>query len=126
MSLTFRQAAPFRGPAYEYLREEDDLPTFGELADEPDPLCRVKLFLPGSRWTYSVCAATEYDGIDGPVLTGYCVSALDERFDDFGDQDLASIAGVRLFGMPPERDLHFGPQRLSTVKTSLTERGFGP
>ena len=126
MSLTFRQAVPFRGPAYEYLREDDALPTYREIADQPDPLCQVKLFHPGSRWTYYVCAASGYDGIDGPLVTGYCVSALDERFDEFGDQDLVSIAEVRLLGLPPERDLHFRPRRVSEIRTHVTERGYGP
>ncbi len=52
MSLTYSQAAPFVGPAFEYLRADDALPSYSEIADEADPLCRVKLFLPGSRWTY--------------------------------------------------------------------------
>ena len=44
------------------------------------------------------------------MLTGYCVSALDERFDEFGDQGLGEIASVRLLGLPPERDVHFEPR----------------
>ena len=126
MALVFSQAAPFTGAAYKYLRADDALPTYREIAEEPDPLCRVKLFLPGSRWTYYVCAATEYEGIDGPVLTGYCVSALDERFDEFGDQGLAEIASVRLLGLPPERDLHFEPVPLSEVEAHVARHGCGP
>ena len=126
MALVFTQAAPFSGAAYDYLRADDALPTYREIADEADPLCRVKLFLPGSRWTYYVCAASEYDGIEGPVLTGYCVSALDERFDEFGDQGLAEVAAVRLLGLPPERDLHFEPMRVSQVKEHVADRGYGP
>jgi hypothetical protein len=93
MTVVFSQAAPFTGAAYEYLRAEDALPTYGEIADEPDPLCRVKLFQPFSHWTFYACAATEYEGIEGPVLTGYCVSPLGPDCDEFGDQGLAEIAG---------------------------------
>lgn len=71
MTSVFSQAAPFTGLAYEYVRAADALPSYREIADQPDPLCRLKLFQPGSSWTYYVCAATEYEGIDGPVLTGY-------------------------------------------------------
>ena len=125
MSLVFSRAAPFTGAAYEYLRADDALPSYRDIADEADPLCRVKLFHPGSRWTYYVCAATEYEGIEGPVLTG-CVSSLGPDCDEFGDQGLAEIAGVRLGGLPPERDLHFEPMRLSEVEAYVARHGFGP
>ncbi|MGH2762568.1 MAG: hypothetical protein ACRDL4_00630 [Thermoleophilaceae bacterium] len=46
MTMVFSQTAPFTGPAYEYLRADDALPSYREIADEPDPLCRVKLFQP--------------------------------------------------------------------------------
>jgi hypothetical protein len=49
MATAFNQAAPFTGPAYEYLCAEDALPSYREIADEQDPLCRVKLFQPFSR-----------------------------------------------------------------------------
>jgi Protein of unknown function (DUF2958) len=126
MAVVFSQAAPFSGPAYQYLRADDALPSYREIADEVDPLCRVKLFQPGSRWTYYVCAATEYDGIDGPVLSGYCVSPLGADCDEFGDQALAEVAALRVRGLPPERDLHFTPMRLSKVEEHLRRRGCGP
>jgi hypothetical protein len=126
MAVVFSQAAPFSGPAYQYLRAGDALPSYREIADEADPLCRVKLFQPGSRWTYYVCAATEYDGIDGPVLTGYCVSPLGPDCDEFGDQALAEIARVRLGGLPVERDLHFEPVPLSEVEAHVARHGYGP
>jgi hypothetical protein len=49
MTRVFSQAGPFAGPAYDYLRADDALPSYREIADAPDPLCRVKLFLPFSR-----------------------------------------------------------------------------
>ena len=126
MAVVFSQAAPFSGPAYQYLPADDALPSYREIAAEADPLCRVKLFQPGSRWTYYLCAATEYDGLDGPVLTGYCVSPLGPDCDEFGDQGLAEIARVRVGGLPPERDVHFEPMRLSEVEAHVTRHGFGP
>jgi Protein of unknown function (DUF2958) len=126
MALVFSQAAPFTSPAYQYLRAYDALPSFREIAEEPDPLCRIKLFQPFSRWTFYATAATEYDGIDGPVLTGYCVSPLGPGFDEFGDQALAEIAAVRAHGLPPERHLHFRPLRLSEVEAHIARHGYGP
>jgi hypothetical protein len=126
MTLVFSQAAPFTGAAYQYLRADDALPSFREIANEPDPVCRVKLFLPGSRWTYYVCAASEYEGVEGPVLTGFCVSPLGPDCDEFGDQPLAEIARVRVAGLPPQRDLYFEARRLSEIEAHLARNGSGP
>jgi hypothetical protein len=101
MTLVFSQAAPFTGAAYQYLRADDALPGYREIAEEPDPLCRVKLFQPFSRWTFYAVAATEYEG-------------------------LADIAAVRVPGLPPERDLHFEPTRLSEVEAYIARHGYGP
>jgi hypothetical protein len=126
MTLVFSQAAPFSGAAYEYLRADDALPSYAEIAGEQDPLCQVKLFQPGSRFSYYLCAATEYEGIDGPVLTGYCLSPLGRDCDEFGDLALAEIAAVRLRGLPPERDIHFEPMRLLEVEAYVARLGLGP
>jgi hypothetical protein len=126
MTLIFSQAAPFSGPAYQYLRADDALPSYREIAHEPDPVCRVKLFQPGSRWTYYACAASEYEGVEGPVLSGFCVSPLGRDCDEFGDQSLAEIARVRVAGLPPERDLYFEARRLSEIEAHLACHGSGP
>jgi hypothetical protein len=126
MAMVFSQAAPFTGAAYDYLRADDALPTYREIADEHDPLSRVKLFPPGSRSTYYVCAVNEYEGIEEPVLTGYCVSPLAPEHDEFDDQALAEVARVRVAGLPPERDLYFEPRRLSEIEAQLARHGIGP
>ncbi len=46
--MVFSQAAPFTGPADQYLRADDELPSYRQIAHEPDPVCRVKLFQPGA------------------------------------------------------------------------------
>jgi hypothetical protein len=126
MTLVFSQAASFTGAAYEYMRADDDLPSYREIADEQDPLCRIKLFQPGSRFTHYICAATEYAGIEEPVLTGFCVSPLGPDCDEFGDQALAEIARGRVGGLPPERDLHFQPVRLSHVEAHMLSGSVRP
>ena len=126
MTLVFGQAAPFTGAAYEYLRADDQLPSYREIADEPDPVCRVKLFQPGSRFAYYACAATAYEGVEGPVLTGFCVSPLGPHCDECGDQPLAEIARLRVAGLPPERDLPFEPRRLSEIEAHLARHRSGP
>jgi hypothetical protein len=42
-----------------------------------------------------------YEGADGPVLSGFCVSPLGPDCDEFGDQPLAEIARVRVAVLPP-------------------------
>jgi len=108
------------------LRADDELPSYREIAHEPDPVCRMTLFKPGSAFAYYVCAASACEGVEGPVLTGFCVSPLGPDCDEFGDQGLAEIARVRLGGLPPERDLHFEPMRLSDVEAYVARHGFGP
>jgi hypothetical protein len=107
----------FQVPAYDYILKTDELPTYDQLPPG-EPVCRVKLFHPFSRWTYYAVAVTDYDGI-GPVLSGFCVSPIGPDCDEFGDQGLAEIAGLRVHGLPPERDLHFEPRPLDGVRAGL-------
>ena len=66
----------------------------------------MKLFQPGSRWTYYVCAASEYEGIEGPVLTGYCVSPLGPDCDEFGEtRHSPRSPGYGVCGLPPVQAL---------------------
>jgi hypothetical protein len=116
--LTYRQPdLRFRGAAYAYVRVADRLPSYEQIAADDDPLCRVKLFQPGSRFTYYACALTDCDGM--LVLSGYVLSPLDPDFDAFEDASIAEIAAVRVNGLPPERDLHFRPMSLSALKDVL-------
>jgi Protein of unknown function (DUF2958) len=126
MTLVFSQAAPFTGPATSTCALSTRSPATRRSPGRTTRSCRVKLFQPFSRWTYYACAATGYEGINGPVLTGYCLSALGPDCDEFGDQALAEIAAVRVHGLPPERDLHFEPMRLSQVEAHIAQRGHGP
>jgi hypothetical protein len=107
----------FKGPAYNYIRASDQLPTYEQIADVVDPLCKVKLFLAASRFTYCVAAVTDYDGM--LVLSGYCVSPLQPSYDAFEDASLQEIASVRVRGIPLERDLHFRPLRLRALQAQL-------
>lgn len=116
--LSYRQPdVRFRRDAYEYVRVGDGLPSYEQIAKDDDPLCRVKLFLPGSRFTYYACALTDYEGT--LVLSGYVFSPLEPDFDAFEDASIAEIAAVRVNGLPVERDLHFEPLRLSALAAEL-------
>lgn len=112
----------FRGPAYNYLRKSDKLPTYEQIADEGDPICRVKLFSPSGRYTYYVAAATNYEGQTSPTLTGYVLSPLGPDADEWGDAPIGEMANVKgPFGLPIERDIHFKPMRLSEIQQALAD-----
>ncbi len=110
----------FTGPAYDYIRASDALPNYDGIAETDDPLCKVKLFLPGSRFTYYVCAVTDYDKT--LVLSGFCMSPLDPDYDGFEDASLEEIATTRVIGLPLERDLHFTPMRVSEIEAALARQ----
>jgi len=110
----------FQGPAYDYILNADELPTYPELPDADDEMvCKVKLFVPASRWTYYVVAITDYDGT--PVMTGFCLSPHGNDCDEFGDQSLDEMAGVRVLGLPPERDLYFEPKSLREIRSAIAD-----
>lgn len=113
----------FKGPAYNYLRKADRLPTYDEIAGEDDPICRVKLFSPSGRFTYYVAAATNYQDHPSPIVTGYALSPFGPDADEWGDSDMAEIASAKTppFNLPIERDTGFKPMRLSEIKTALAE-----
>jgi hypothetical protein len=121
MSIVYSNS--FSGkPAYRYLRATDNIPTYDEFLAEfeqtqdPDPLCKVKLFHPMSRLTYYVYAATDYSG--QIILSGYMVSPLGPDCDEEGDTDIEELANLR--PLPVERDLHWTPKRLSAVKAEYS------
>jgi len=82
-------ATGVRRDAYIYVRA-GELPAIDDAV--ADPLCKVKLFHPFTRFTYYAYALTEYPGA-GPVLTGL-VTGLGE--DEVGDTALRDIAELRV------------------------------
>ena len=49
------EVSPFQsGPAYRYLTSEDNIPSTLDACDDPAPIARVKLFDPGSSWTWYI------------------------------------------------------------------------
>lgn len=107
----------FTGEAYEYLLDTDQLPDYPNL-DQDDPIAKVRLFLPGSRFEYFVIALTNYSGQQ--VLTGYCVSPLGPDCDEEGDIAVADLIDLRnREGLPIERDCHWQPRPLSEIKKEI-------
>lgn len=85
------------------------LPKWRKTANVDDPEANVKLFLPGTRWTWYV---VEFDGEDS--IFGLVVG----DFVEAGYFSLAELESIRtpFFGTPVERDLHFKPMPLSKLR----------
>ena len=96
--------------AYIYLPEDlkPKIPPLYATESETDPTIWVKLFTPDSNWTWYI---TEFDGEDR------CFGFVVGHEAELGYFLLSDIAFARgRLGLPVERDLHFTPCPLSTVK----------
>lgn len=102
--------------AYRYITDDDEIPTYSEISQNNDPLARVRLFLPNTRFAYYVLALTDYSGT--PVLTGFCVSPLGPDCDEEGDMAVEELLALRdpIFRLPVERDLSWTPRSLTQIK----------
>jgi hypothetical protein len=91
-------------PAYRYIRKSDNVPDIDTCAT--NPIARVKLFNPCGGWTWYI---VEYDPIRR-IAWGLVVGL--ER--EIGEFSMAELVDFRnQFGLPLERDLHWGSRRLS-------------
>lgn len=116
-SVTQPARSPQKDPdVYRYITDQDEISTYPEIKQDEDPVAKVRLFLPNTRFAYYAFALTEYD--DMQVLTGYCVSPLGPDCDEEGDMAVAELLGLRdpLLHMPVERDLDWTPRPLSEIK----------
>jgi hypothetical protein len=103
--------SPFRGAAYQYIREADRLPSTDAAYAENDPILHVKLFCPQATWYIA--------GFDPQTGLAYGVTDLFEI--EVGDFDMNEIKALRPkpFGLPVERDLHWKPRPMSEVLTEV-------
>jgi hypothetical protein len=104
------QTAPhFGGPAYQYVRASDELPSTDAAYEQEDPLCKVKLFPPGAGFTYFIAGFDPDTGLAFGVVHGF------EK--ELGDFDLTEIVAARVkpFRLPYERDLGWTPKRVSEL-----------
>lgn len=100
--------SPFRTAAYHYIRVSDHLPTYAEIQNDPDPLCRVKLF-GGSSATWWVAS------YDPETRVAFGVAEIFER--EIGDFSMEELVELRTppFRLPIERDLGWEPRRMSQI-----------
>ena len=96
------------------------MPTLYGTDKVEDPIVWLKLFLPGSRWTFY---ATEFSDVapDGypEMMFGYLISALGPDCDELCYLPLASVREINeSFRFQVERDLWWTPSLLSRVMDS--------
>ncbi len=96
-------------PAYRYIRQTDDIPTYLEIEGFDDVFCWVKLFNPTGVGTWYIAA------YDPDTRTAWGVAEIHEReISSFSMAELVEYRGR--FGLPIERDLMWKPRRLSEIK----------
>jgi len=94
------------------------LPALYAASEEPDPLVHAKFFAPWANWTWY---AIEFDGED---LFFGLVDGHELELGYFSLSELESIRGPG--GLTIERDLHYEPVRLQTLKDRIRVRDLGP
>lgn len=86
------------------------IPDLYETEETPDPICHVKLFLPGTNWTWYV---TELSRQDHNLCFGYVIGLESE----LGYFSLAELEELQTsVGLAVERDESFKPTLLSVIK----------
>ena len=83
------------------------LPTLGATENDSDPTAVVKFFHPFSSWTWY---ATEYSPEERMFF-----GRVDGHESELGYFSLDELEGVRVHGLPLERDQWFKPTKLSEV-----------
>ena len=75
-----------------------------------DPICKFKIFLPNSNWTWYII---EIDKQDNNTCFGF-VDGLEQELGYFTIRELENLRG--LFGLKVELDVSFKPTKLSKIK----------
>ena len=78
-----------------------------------DPICRFKIFLPNSSWTWYII---EIDKEDNNTCFGF-VDGVEQELGYFTLSELESVKG--LFGLKVELDRNFKPTKLSKIRASI-------
>ena len=86
------------------------IPDLYETEEIPDPICHIKLFLPGTEWTWYI---TEISRQDYNLCFGYVIG-LESEQGYFSLDELRSIRGS--LGLRVERDESFQSTPLSKIK----------
>jgi len=83
-------------------------PLYGQ-EETPDPIVYARFFTPDSNWTW---LATEFDPEEGRFFG--LVDGFESELGYFLLEELETSRGP--LGLPTERDLHFTPAPLSTLR----------
>ena len=92
------------------LIEEMKIPKLYETEEQKDPICRFKIFLPNSNWTWYII---EINKEDNNTCYGF-VDGLEKELGYFTLSELENLKGA--FGLKVELDTSFKPTKLSKIK----------
>ena len=92
------------------LIEEMKIPKLYETEELNDPICRFKIFLPNSNWTWYII---EIDKSDYNTCYGF-VKGFESELGYFSLKELESIKGA--LGLGVERDTSFTPTALEIIR----------
>lgn len=92
------------------LIEEMKIPKLYETEEQKDPICKFKIFLPNSNWTWYII---EIDKSDYNTCYGL-VDGFEQELGYFSLSELESISDI--YGLKAELDISFKPTRLSKIK----------
>lgn len=98
-------------PAYRYLRPSDNLPTLDNLPDDGTALCPVKLFNPCGAATWWIAS---YDP-DTHIAFGVADLCGEPEIGSFSMDEIVALR-CPPFGLPIERDLHYTPKSIDTLR----------
>jgi hypothetical protein len=90
-----------------------DIPDLHETEGATNPICHIKLFTPDSHWSWYII---EFSKSDVDTCYGY-VEGLESELGYFSLKELESVHGP--LGLVIERDLHFKPTMLSSLKGGM-------
>lgn len=103
-TATMKKSSRFTSPAYNLLPDEiaQTIPRLNGTSEDPDPIIRVKWFMPDGGFTWYV---VEFDP-ETRVCYGFVIGPFPEWGTFFFDE-IQQVRGA--LGLPVERDLHFDP-----------------
>ena len=90
------------------------IPNVGATEFEDDPIVHIKLFHPMSYWQWFIIEFNEEDNL--------CFGLICGNETELGYFSLRELNSLSIRGLKVERDLHWTPTKLSTLRKSLLQR----
>ncbi len=87
------------------------VPLLGATEHIEDPVVLIKLFHPFSSWTWYVLEYSPEENL--------CFGLIDGHEVELGYFSIDELSDLKIKGLGVERDLHWNPMKLSTLKSKI-------